>query len=186
MPTVVEFEAKLSQLTMHDLYEIHTQLYSGYPTAPLWSTGVTKSQQVRNFTNWVRGDPEKVAKVIDLIDKKIQEKKMVPKGLAEGTRYITKEELEALPSFSELVVAIEFPYRSGIKCDPFTRDEKYVSVAAIYNMSAWASWKSSSLSEYERAKAEAVNKLHLGDLMTLNHGRRMDQPAFFPAAGLLR
>lgn len=185
MLTTWEFEAKLSQLTMHDLYEIHTQLYHEYPTAPLWTTGVTKSQQIRNFTRWVKGDHERVVRVLDLVDQKIQERKMIPKGLAAGTRYITKEELESLSSFPELVEAIEFPFKAG-KCDPFTRDSKYVSVAAIYNMSAWASWKSSSLSGYERSKAEAVHKLHLGDLMTLNRGRRIDQPALFPETGLLR
>lgn len=185
MVTAFEFEALLSQLTMHDLYELHQQLYHEYPTAPLWTTGVAKSQQVSNFTRWVKGEPDKVARTMELVRSKLQEKQMVPKGLAEGTRYITREELEALPSFPELVEAMEFPFKAG-KCDPFTRDGKYVSVAAIYNMSAWAGWKSSSISEYERSKAEAVHGLHLGDLMTLNHGRRTDQPALFPATGLLR
>jgi len=170
---------------MYELNDLHMKLYMEYDTAPIWDTGATKSQQVHNFTRWVKGEPDKVARVMELVRDKIQEKKMVPKGVAEGTRYITKEELEALPSYPELVEAIEFPFKGG-KSDPFTRDGKYVSVAAIYNMSAWASWKSSSISEYERAKAGAVEGLHLGDLMTLNQGRRMDQPALFPASGLLR
>lgn len=185
MITVLEFEGLLSQLTAHDLYELHQQLYHEYPTAPIWTTGATKPEQVRNFTRWVKGDPGRVARTMELAKNRLKEKQMVPKGLAEGTRYITREELESLPSYPQLVEAIEFPFKAG-KCDPFTRDGKHVSVAAIYNMSAWAGWKSSSISEYERAKADAVSGLHLGDLMTLNKGRRIDQPALFPAAGLLR
>jgi hypothetical protein len=61
-----------------------------------------------------------------------------------------------------------------------------VSVAAIYNMAAWASWKSSSLGGHERAIADAIQDLHLGDLMTLNHNRRIDAPALFPLAVLPR
>lgn len=185
MPSVLEFESLLSQLTMSDLNKLHSDLYMEYSTAPLWDTGATKSQQVRNFTYWVRGEPAKVARVIEMAKAKIQEKQMIPKGLAEGTRYMTKEEIQALPSYPELIEAIEFPSQAS-KRGPFTRDEKYVAVSAIYNMNAWASWKSSSLSDYERAKASAVDDLHLGDLMTLNRGRRMDSPALFPASGLLR
>lgn len=185
MTTVFEFEAKLSQLTMYELDELHSKLYSEYSTAPVWDTNTTKAKQARNFTSWVKGEPDRVKRVIELVDDKILEKKMVPKGLAPGTRYITREEFESLPSYSELVEAIEFPFRQG-KCDPFTRDGKHLAVAAIYNMSAWANWKSSSISDYERSKAEAVQGLHLGDLMTLNKGRRTDQPALFPATGMLR
>lgn len=185
MTTVFEFESLLSQLTMSELNDLHMKLYMEYSTAPIWDTGATKPQQVRNFTRWAKGEPDKVSRVMALARDKIQEKRMVPKGLAEGTRYITREELEALPSFPELVEAIEFPSKAG-KCDPFTRDGKYVSVAAIFNMSAWSNWKSSSLSEYERSKADAIDRLHLEDLMTLNRGRRIDQPALFPATGLLR
>jgi len=180
-----EFEGLLSQLTMYDLNDLHMKLYMECGSAPTWDTGATKSQQISNFTYWVRGDPDRVQKVMQMARDKIQEKKMVPKGLAEGTRYITKEELEALPGYPELIEAIEFPSQVS-KRGPYTRDEKYVAVSAIYNMNAWASWKSSSISDYERAKANAVHDLHLGDLMTLNKGRRMDTPALFPATGLLR
>lgn len=180
-----EFESLLSQLTMHDLNKVHSQLYHEYSSAPIWDTGATKPDQIRNFTRWVKGEPDKVARTMGLAREKIQEKKMIPKGLVEGTRYITRKELEALPSYPELVQAIEFPSQAS-KRGPYTRDDKYVAVSAIYNMNAWASWKSSSLSDYERAKAAAVDDLHLGDLMTLNRGRRMDTPALFPASGLLR
>ena len=185
MPTVLEFESLLSQLTISDLDKVHSQLYMEYSGAPIWDTGATKSQQVRNFTRWVKGEPDKVARVTELVKTKLQEKAMIPKGLVPGTRYITVEEIQALPGYPELVEAIEFPSQAS-KRGPFTRDGKHVAVSAIYNMNAWASWKSSSLSEYERAKASAVDDLHLGDLMKLNQGRRMDTPALFPASGLLR
>lgn len=185
MVTKFEFESLLSQLTMYDLNDLHMKLYMELESAPIWDTGATKSQQVSNFLYWVKGNPDRVQKVMQMARDKIQEKKMIPKGLAEGTRYITKEEFQSLPRYSEIIEAIEFPFKQG-KCDPFTRDGKYLSVAAIHNMSAWANWKSSSISDYERAKADAVHGLHLGDLMTLNRGRRVDQPALFPAAGLLR
>ncbi len=185
MVTRMEFEGLLSQLTMSDLNKIYSQLYQESGYAPAWETGTTKAKQIGNFTYWVRGNSERVARIMELAKNRLQEIKMVPKGLAEGTRYITKEEIQSIPGYQEIVEAIEFPSKPG-KCDPFTRDGKYLSVAAIYNMSAWASWKSSSLSEYERGKAEAIHGLELGDLMTLNKGRRSDQPALFPASGLLK
>ena len=185
MVTKMEFEGLLSQLTMSDLNKIYSQLYQESGYAPTWETGASKAKQIGHFTYWVRGDPERVARTMGLVRDKLQEIKMVPKGLAEGTRYITKEEIQSLPGYLELIGAIEFPSKPG-RCDPFTRDGKYLSVAAIYNMSAWASWKSSSLSDYERSKADAIHNLKLGDLMTLNKGRRTDQPALFPASGLLR
>ena len=94
-------------------------------------------------------------------------------------RYITKQELESLPSYPLVEQAITYPYDYRCKCDPFTKDG-YVSVAAIYNMSAWASWKSSSLNARERAIAEGILGLPLHVLMQINQGRRKNQPALFP------
>lgn len=55
-------------------------------------------------------------------------------------------------------------------------------VDAVYNMSAWESWKSSSLDPTERRIAEEIDKLNLYELLRLNKGRRADQPALLPEA----
>ena len=99
-------------------------------------------------------------------------------------RYISKEELQSLPSYPYMEQAINFPHNPNQKCSPWTRDGN-LSVAAIYNMSRWSSWKSSSLSDHERGVADEIGGLRLGSLMTLNQGRRMNQPALFPEGDIL-
>lgn len=111
-------------------------------------------------------------------------------------RYITKEELRQLPSYPWIEQALFFGsdyagedeplsrYQASRKVYPFTRDG-YVAVQALYNLSSWRSWKSSSLSSEERDVAGAIGGLKLYELMRLNEGRRKNQPALFPEGDLL-
>ena len=94
-------------------------------------------------------------------------------------RYITKQELQSLPSYPLVKRAITYPFDCRRKCKPFTKDG-YVSVAAIYNMSTWANWKLSSLGDKDRAIANAIYGIPLYRLMEINKGRRINQPALFP------
>ena len=55
-----------------------------------------------------------------------------------------------------------------------------MAVQALFNLSRWESWKSSSLSKDERGIASSIGGLKLGHLMRLNESRRMNQPALFP------
>jgi len=105
-----------------------------------------------------------------------------PKPIPPGTKLLTWQEFSSLQSFPLIERAVTYPHDYRRKCSPVTPDG-YVSVDAIYNMSAWASWKSSSLGEGERAIADAIQELNLYSLMKLNQGRRMNQPALFPEAG---
>jgi len=187
--TVLEFKNRLHTITVRDLNSIHEKIYMirDVEGAPRWDTGATKSEHIQNFTRWVRGNPARVSLVLDLVDEKRAQKEAYPtRGPVPHTRYITFKEIEVLPSYPHIAEAVEFRYdpASGPKHRPITKDG-YLSVHAIYNMSAWANWKSSSLSEHERRKAEAIQGLGLYNLMDLNHGRRMDQPALFPV-GILR
>jgi len=102
-----------------------------------------------------------------------------PSEAPAGARYITWEDFQLLPSFPYIEQAVNFPYDYSKKCSPATKDG-HVSVAAIYNMSAWANWKSSSLGIEERGIAEAIEEIPLYELMKLNDGRRSNQPALFP------
>jgi hypothetical protein len=95
-------------------------------------------------------------------------------------RQITQQAMEQTPSYREIEPAITFRYDYTKQCNPFTRDG-YVSVAAIYNMASWSSWKSSSLGLREQAVASGIAGLPLHTLMQLNQGRRSNQPALFPA-----
>lgn len=181
-----EFTALLSKLTAHDIDSMREDLYREFDSSPIWDTGGTKAQNIGNYLSWVRGDPSRVSAVVDLANKKIGEKAIQPRtGPVPNTHYITWNEFTGLSSYKDIAEAVEFRYdpQSGPKNNPITKDG-FVSVYAIYNMSAWASWKSSSLSEYERSKAEAIQKLGLGSLMELNSGRNMNQPALFPAGML--
>ena len=97
-------------------------------------------------------------------------------------RHITRQEMESLPSYRLIKPAINFPFSPGHKCKPYTKNTKngLVTVAAIYNMSHWANWKSSSLGDRDRAIAYAIYDIPLHRLMEINEGRRMNQPALFP------
>ena len=179
---VAQFEGILSKLTVEDLSKLNQDMYMKFDTSPIWDTGGTKAQNIRHITKWVKGDPERIKVIVELAEKRIAEKASEPtRGPAPSTYYVSWLEFIQLPSYRLVSEAIKYRYdpRSGPKCNPVTKDG-YLSVYAIYNMSAWASWKSSSLSHYEMEAANAISRLHLGDLMKLNKGRRMDQPALFP------
>jgi hypothetical protein len=182
--TVADFEGQLSQLTRPELYELHTALYSQFDTSPIWDTGGTKPQNIRNFTYWVKGHSDRIEAVLGLVKKKVEEKAAYPvSGTVPGTKYLTWQEFTALPSYQIIARAVSYPHDYRRKCSPQTKDG-YVSVDAIYNMSAWASWKSSSLDSGERAVANEIDNLKLLELMKLNKGRRHDQPALFPVGML--
>ncbi len=107
-------------------------------------------------------------------------------------KYITKEEFESLPSYPWIEEALFYgtdpewqPGRTR-KNWPYTRNDGYVTVQALYNLSRWASWKSSSLGREERDVATAIGDIPMYQLMELNKGRRMNQPALFPEGDLLR
>ena len=107
-------------------------------------------------------------------------------------RYITKEEFESLPSYPWVEEAIyhsstpewEQEHGGGRHNMPFTKNG-LVAVQALWNLSRWENWKSSSLSREERDVAGSIGGLKLGHLMELNKGRRMNQPALFPEGDLL-
>ena len=176
---VSEFEAILSAGTMHDLYAVREQMSSkfGLMNTPVWDTGATKTQQVRHFTYWVKENPGKLQELLAIVKQVSEKRAMQPaRGPVPNTHYILWSDMQKLPSFRFLWSALNYEVRGKSQ----THDG-YVSVAAIYNMSAWANWKSSSLGEEERANANAIdNNLNLGALMKLNEGRRRDQPALFP------
>ena len=102
----------------------------------------------------------------------------ITKG-GKAMRQITQQELQSLPSYLHLEQAITYPYDYRKKCEPFTRDG-FVAVAAIYNLSAWSGWKSSSLGYQDRQVANAIHNIPLYELMKINKGRRSNQPALFP------
>ena len=97
-------------------------------------------------------------------------------------RHITRQEMESLPNYHLIKPAIHFPFNPSRKCKPYTKKTKsgFLTVAAIYNMSAWAAWKSSSLGDKDRAIAYGICDIPLYKLMEINEGRRIDQPALFP------
>ena len=107
-------------------------------------------------------------------------------------RYITKEEMESLPSYPWIEQALYYgtdpewqPGRTR-RSWPCTRDDRCLTVQALYNLSRWSGWKSSSLGREERGMADAIGNIPLYQLMELSRGRRMNQPAFFPEGDLLR
>ena len=67
---------------------------------------------------------------------------------------------------------------------PFTKSG-LVAVQALFNLSRWSSWKSSSLGDEERGIADSIGGMKLYKLMELNKGRRMNEPALFPEGDLL-
>jgi hypothetical protein len=152
---------------------------------PVFFRDETKAYNVESLLRWARRvSPTSRNAFVDALVAKVKEKEAWPvTGPVPGTRYIARKDFEALPSYRYIARALSYPHDYRRKCDPFTRDG-YLSVDAIYNLSAWASWKSSSLDPGEMATARAIHDLNLGELMRLNHGRRMNQPALFPAGML--
>lgn len=101
-------------------------------------------------------------------------------------RQVTWAEMIKHPLFDRFIKrAIGFPYDYNKKCSPITKDGRYVSVAAIYNVSRWANWKSSSLGKDEREVSVLLEKLFPYELMKMNHGRMSTDPAWFPDGELL-
>jgi len=95
-------------------------------------------------------------------------------------RYVRWTEMRNHPLYSLLEHALTFPYDYNKKCSPQTRDGYFVSVAAIYNLSRWGNWKSSSLGKDEREVSVLIDHLHLLELMNMNKGRKSQEPANFP------
>lgn len=153
---------------------------------PVFFRDETKAYNVDSLLRWARtrASPGARKAFVDELVARVKEKEAWPvTGPVPGTRYISRKDFEALPSYRYIGRALTYPHDYRSKCDPWTRDG-YLSVHAIYNLSAWASWKSSSLDPREMATARAINDLNLGELMRLNHGRRMNEPALFPASML--
>lgn len=112
-------------------------------------------------------------------------------------RYITKEEFQSLPSYPFIEEALFFGTGWVNEVEPITDIDAlhkkkwpftksgYVAVQALSNLYRWKSWKSSSLSDEERGLSGAIGDLHLGALMDLNAGRRMNEPALFPEQDVL-
>lgn len=182
--TVQEFKDMLDTLTKNELNnDVYKRILDkrGLGDTPVLASGESKSQVIYAYLRWVRRNTKENLPLLKrLVDERLEAKRMAELALPSGNlRYIKYADLKKLPSFEQIREAIEYKQKS-----PLTA-EGYVSVAAIYNMSSWASWKMSSLSPHERKKAEAIGDLQLHKLMGLNKGRRMNKPALFPV-GLLQ
>jgi hypothetical protein len=178
---VSEFRAMLSdkKLTERDLNKIQENLYMKLHTAPIWTTGVPKAENIDNFVYWANHHIDWINAVVDEVNRTLREKAMLPRsGEVPGTHYIKWDDFTKLPSFSILYEAIHYGR------PPYTKDG-YVSVHMIYNLRNWASVKSNSLSDSERALANSVEKLNMSALSKLNYGRLPNQPALFPDNMLL-
>jgi hypothetical protein len=170
------FQTMLSdrRLTERDLNKIQENLYMKLHDAPVWTTGVKKEENIKSFIFWANGRIDRINAVVYEVNTMIKEKAMLPvRGPVPGTRYIKWDDFTKLPSFSILYEAIHY----GNK--PYTKDG-YVSVNMLRNLRNWAGYKSSSLSDSERALANKVEMLHLSALSKLNFGRNADQPLLFP------
>jgi hypothetical protein len=178
---VSEFRAMLMnpKLTERDLNKIHENLYMKLHTTSVWTTGVPKEENIDNFIYWAQKHIDWVNAVIYEVNTILKEKAMIVRsGEVPGTHYIKWSDFTKLPSFSILYEAIHY----GSK--PYTTDG-YVAVHMIHNLRNWANWKSSSLSDSDRALANSVEKLHLSALSALNKDRLPNKPALFPDGFLL-
>jgi len=180
--TSQEAREALEQLTKNEIYELKNDL-RGTEHYLHFDSGDTKTMMIQRVIRWYARSPHKDRmQFVDLVNVRLQEKKQYPvRGEAPGTRYIKWDDFTSLPNYPLIARAVSYAHDYRRKCSPITKDG-YVSVDAIYNMSAWASWKSSSLSPREAEIASAIHGLRLYDLMVLNRGRRKDQPALFPIA----
>lgn len=101
-------------------------------------------------------------------------------------RFVRWSEMTEHPLYEQFITrAIAFPYDYNKTCSLRTPSGDYVSVAAIYNISRWANWKSSSLDKGEREASALLEKLIPYELMKINKGRKSTAPAFFPDGELL-
>lgn len=185
--TVDEFKALYDSLTIPELDSLTSQwsLRAKDLDYPLWLRDKNKTENYRHLLHWIRRttQPKRDEFVKDMQAISARKSAYPVRGEVPGTRYITWSEFTKLPSYSMISRAVSFRYTHARKADPMTKDG-YVSVAAIYNLSAWASWKSSSLGAGEKAVADAIHKIPLLALMDLNHGRQTNQPALFPLKGV--
>ena len=175
----------LNRLTKYELHDLSSKLWSKLHDPIVFQSGATKTDRVNSIVRWVRrASGQDRVTLINAVQAKLAEKEQYPvRGEVPGTRYIKWDDFTALPNYPRISRAVNYPHNYRRACKPYTKDG-YLSVDAIYNMSSWAGWKSSSLDPREAAIARAIHDLPLGQLMTLNTGRRMDQPALLPQ-GLL-
>jgi len=177
----------MSKVTKYELDSIVSHLAFETHDYPIYWRERSKQYNIDYLVKWTSRNPDATATrlLVEKLEATVGEKAAYPvRGPVPGTRYISWEEFTNLPSYPLVARAVDYPHDYRRKSSPVTKDG-YVSVDAIYNMSAWASWKSSSLGEEDRRIAEAIHTdLKLYELMKLNKGRRSDQPALFPA-GLL-
>ena len=193
-PPDEHLRAMLDRLTFPELDQLISSLsFVKFPDderGPLFYRDRTKAENIDAIIRWARRASATGIMILmekleaALRQKDTEERMRRLKNPPPGTRFIRWRELEALPSFHLIKRAITFRYDHTRVASPVTRDG-YISVAAIYNMSRWASWKIGSLDPMESAIAMAINALPLGELMDLNHGRRTDQPALFPVGFML-
>jgi hypothetical protein len=190
-PSDGQLAAMLGRLTIMELDEVmRCRFKFAEGGGPFYDWYKTKAQNIASIVRWARTAPrENIRLLMEDLEVVLRQKDMTERIRAmnnplPGTRFIRRDELESLPSFPLIQRAIRFPYHHSRVASPWTRDG-YVSVAAIYNLVSWASWKSSSLDPHEKAIATAIKQLPLEELMRLNRGRRMDQAAFFPAGFIL-
>lgn len=178
-----EIRNRLNKLTKYELSELGEKCatYEGGWYSPV-DYRSNKDGMIRSLARWCGGERDRIDFIIKATEP--DPAKTDPRVMPPSTRYITKKEFQNLPSYTVIERAVTYPYNYNKVCDPFTRDG-YVSVAAIYNMSAWASWKSSSLDPREMAISRAIQGLHLLELKDLNQGRKSNQPAVFPIGGTL-
>ena len=175
----------LEKLTKYEIGEVSRKLYNDLDDFIVFQSGATKKDMVSSLVRWFKRVSHKDRiTFIKAVQAKLAEKEQLPvRGEVPGTRYIKWADFTSLPNYPLISRAVNHPHDHRRACKPYTKDG-YLSVDAIYNMSSWAGWKSSSLGDRERAIANAIHDLPLGELMTLNSGRRMDQPALLPE-GLL-
>jgi hypothetical protein len=193
-PSDEQLRAMLDSLTFGELDELISRFsFIKLPEdemGPSFYRDKTKAENVAIVVWWARrASAAGISALMEKLEAALRQKeaerrvRMMKRPLPR-TRFIRWMELEALPSFPLIRRAIMFRFDHTRAASPKTKDG-YVSVAAIYNMLSWANWKSSSLDPTEAAIAAAINKLPLGELMRLNEGRRIDQPAFFPVGFML-
>jgi len=171
----------LDKLTKYDIIELVHKLYHDLDDLIVFQSGATKRDMIPHIIRWLRrvSTKDRVT-LIKAIQARLAEKEQYPvRGEVPGTRYIKWEEFTKLESYPLISRALHYPHDHRRKCSPVTKDG-YVSLDAIYNMSAWSGWKSSSLDPREAEIASEIHGLRLGQIMSLNTGRRMDQPALFP------
>jgi hypothetical protein len=190
-PSDEQLKAMLERLTTWELDKVlNFRFKLPVDEGPFYDWYRTKTENIASVVRWARkASPEGISLLMEELEAALHKKEREERvrrmeSPLPGTRFIRWTELTSLPSFPLIRRAITFRFHPTRAASPQTRDG-YVSVAAIYNMSRWASWKSSSLDPEEAAIAAAINKLPLGELMRLNEGRRTDQPAFFPVGFML-